>query len=926
MDKIPTIDRDRLLQVAHESLRAGNYPENLIYRNWHFADIFAHDSPSRTVPLVAFGQDPPSYRSACWAVTIGSSQDIQHLRALGAPQVLQLDTELATRWKVHAEGDPERQDQFAIERMVEVFSEQRDDWGPRTVLRLKGATIDLTPHQLSFYDLGLIPAIDSVVFDKLDRVLRNALGKARAIFSEQHDESLDEQQLVRLVFRFLAAKVFADRGHPEIVIGDDPESALSLSKAIYGSDEALEPMLVDPLTQGVVWHEINSVFNLQNISVEALAHVYENTLVTSQQRHIAGTHATPPAIAEYIVRRLPIESIAERERHFFEPFAGHSVFLIAAMGRLRELLSSDFTPKQRHNYFRQSLTGMESDLFALEVGRLSLILADYPNANSWNLWSDDVFSSPRTQDLIRSSSIVLCNPPFEWLDKSRRSNYGPSMIAHPPGEILNRVLADPPALLGFVLPWSFVEGQSFRDIRRKLVETYGQIEIVGLPDSVFRHSQVEPVLLLAYDKGNTPTILHCAEVQKQDYSQFIRTWEPSWKTETSITPSRAGRALWHHPLDRVFEQLDHLPQLGDIASIHRGIEYRVSFRTHSNELVRTSPSPGFARGLLSVRHGFEPYFSEGHVYLNVDPDLMLYKSYENPWHRPKVIVNAARISRGPWKVSASPDRTGLVCYQRFHGVWPTDVVSVETLSSVLNGPVANAYLSMAKGSRDVTISRLKQIPIPIFSSKLNDQITALVSNYQDLRSKLAPDNWDLQIVKQCEDILAEIDTAVLNAYEFPTPLKLQVLSALEAHPSPSETALRQHSQAPWPLSITKPPVRVSSPGLATATSSKQDSVQSILSKLSSLLGSSIVSSIAGVRESKLDEWLYGNRFPPQAVNERLKVALEIADMLLEEEDQATVRSWFAGKNDMLNDRAPALVLQENSAAVLRAARAFFAYG
>ena len=48
------------------------------------------------------------------------------------------------------------------------------------------------------------------------------------------------------------------------------------------------------------------------------------------------------------------------------------------------------------------------------------------------------------------------------------------------------------------VPRAFVDGQSYRQIRRVLAERFAAIDLVALPDKVFRHAEVETVLLLAH--------------------------------------------------------------------------------------------------------------------------------------------------------------------------------------------------------------------------------------------------------------------------------------------------------------------------------------------------------------------------------------------------------------------------------------------
>ncbi len=58
----------------------------------------------------------------------------------------------------------------------------------------------------------------------------------------------------------------------------------------------------------------------------------------------------------------------------------------------------------------------------------------------------------------------------------------------------------------------------------------------------------------------------------------------------------------------------------------------------------------------------------------------------------------------------------------------------------------------------------------------------------------------------------------------------------------------------------------------------------------------------------------------------LATAVDIAEGLLALEAKPTVQAWFVGKNGMLDDRAPALVVRADPDSVREAARQFTAYG
>ena len=145
-----------------------------------------------------------------------------------------------------------------------------------------------------------------------------------------------------------------------------------------------------------------------------------------ETRRLFGIHSTPPAIAEYITRHLPFEGLPLDQCRIFEPFAGHAVFLVAAMQRMRELMPHDMSSEERHRFFVERLCGIEIDDFAREVARLSLMLADYPNPDGWRLHGADALCSDLFDQELDAARIVLCNPPLKISAPVREPGTPPS--------------------------------------------------------------------------------------------------------------------------------------------------------------------------------------------------------------------------------------------------------------------------------------------------------------------------------------------------------------------------------------------------------------------------------------------------------------------------------------------------------------------
>ena len=331
---------------------------------------------------------------------------------------------------------------------------------------------------------------------------------------------------------------------------------------------------------------------------------------------------------------------------------------------------------------------------------VSLMLADYPNPDGWQLEQGDVFASPRLNMQLARANVVLCNPPFEDFPFQDRDLYQHLRSVNRAVEILNRVLDSPPALLGFVLPHGFRDGRSFRNIRRRLVEQYGTIEITELPDRAFAHSDVQPILLLAHGLNQGQLELKCGTVQRADLSRFLNTGEPTTSSTVRVPTKEAAAmpSLWDFPLDAAWTFLRSYPTLETVAKPGRGIEYKVPLRANWSQLISSEPREGFALGIVNVEDDYEPFYALPRRYLNMSPELMRNPAYRRPWGKPKVIVNKARQSRGPWRLSAVADRHGLVVYQNFIGIRSSGDWPIEVIAAVLNGYVANAFIDSEKSA------------------------------------------------------------------------------------------------------------------------------------------------------------------------------------------------------------------------------------
>lgn len=791
-----------LLSVVRESLLEIGYHNDLLQENYGFVDVLAQDQPLRSIELAAFAQEPPSYRNACFGVVVpphDGPEAIMDYRALGAPQILSLapETNVIRRWKMLAYGKPVLLDSIEPAHLRNAIWSHRAEWSPEQVLRAKSIRFTNDSLQLDFFDAGLVPALEELVQEKLDRLLREVIAACKAAYKERHEQELDYKALFRLVFRLLAAKLLGDREYPGNWLSSNTQQVIKEVEDFYFQHIPPEAVLDDIPVQDLAWRKIRTAFSFRNLSVEALSYVYENTLVSPETRRRYGTHATPPQIAEYIVQNLPFEELASEERHVFEPFCGHAPFLTAALGRLRALLPPDVSAIQRHEYFVQMLSGMELDSFACEVARNRLILADYPNPNGWRIENADVFASSKLSDYL--AQIVLCNPPYEDFTFEERSANPSVHAANKAVEALQRVLRQPPKMLGFVLPRLFAGGPSYRDLRQAITSLYNNVTLVELPDIAFNYSEAETMLLIAHGQRTTQPQRRSVFVEKKDYQRFLYTGEPTSQIDipTDLTLEEADTQLWHNRLQAVWDALAHLPHLGDIAEIHRGIEYNIPFKQNETVLVSDMPRAEFVKGLLRITEDFEPYVVQSFSYLNAGPGKRRHNAYELPWEKPKVIANAARLSRGPWTIAAAIDEQGLVCYQNFHGIWPLDNVPLEVIAALLNGPIANAFLSTHQASRHNKLQTMKQIPIPKLDLIDAPLIVALVREYISCRAQWREQSEDTEYhEKRCRGIMKQLEGELLRTYDLPLQIERDLVQYIDGYRRPGPVSLTQVKLSP----------------------------------------------------------------------------------------------------------------------------------
>jgi len=758
-----------VLALRAEIAGAG-YGQAAIVENYVFSDVFSERPADRRVELAAFTQTPPSYRNAALGVIQHAEGDaagvVADHRALGAPLLFLVSGHTVSVWQVRS-SEPARLIVRADQtELPALFAQYRDEWNPTAIHRAKSIGAIDRQYQLDFVDAGLLPLIEGQVHAKLDQLIERTLAETTELHRRESKTPLNYRALFRATFRLLAAKVLRDRGHSLASSWDDDdiESVLERIAAYYRLPRLPEERAFTKRLFAVAWDRLRQGINFRNISSDDLAFVYENTLITPDTRKHFGTHSTPRQVAEYVVGHLELWRTEPDCIDIYEPFAGAGVFLVAALRHIRDLLPSDWDDKERHAFLVKRIVG------------------DYPNANGWKVSERDLFQDRTLTSRAKGGRIVLCNPPFESFDEGERDRYpeAAALSLNKAAATLTSVLDANPAALGFVLPRAFLDAKQFQREREYVERRFANIELVALPEGIFKHSHIESCLLIGRESREPEhrrTQLRSVYVRQQDRESFLRFGRVSEPRSLVRPYDEEPGALWIPQFRELWQFLRDNPPLGSVADLHRGLEWHDS----QSEAYSRSRQAGYRKGL----HGADAvhtFVLDGPVWLDARPES-LRRGAEVSWSAPKVVVNAVRLSRGAWRLAAAVDTDGLVLSQQLFGCWskPESTIELLTLAAILNGPVANAFIADRDPAKGIRVSTMRAIPLP---RDIPAGLTALVAEYTAVVTSST-----FELGRPSDDaaarLLDRIDALVLRAYDLPPKVERRLLEHFRGHRRPT---------------------------------------------------------------------------------------------------------------------------------------------
>ncbi len=775
-----------------EQFRKLGYPDKALPKDYRFADMLLPDAPQRVVPLAVFTDTPPSYRNAAFGVLTGgtdTSAQVRAHRALGAGIWFCIQADQVEVWSTRDAAGPVREAVHPLAELDLLFERNRQAWAPDRIHQAKLAGLWDVPEQGSLFEAnGLLKLIEVHTQGRLDRVITRTL---KTLATPLRAAASDYRRAYRACFYFVAAKIILDRGHP---VGknwpiEDAAGILDAITVHYGLEYATEPgkgIARQRLEEA--WGALRDDVSFANISADDLAFVYENTLVSEATRQELGTHSTPRAVAEFLISRLDLGRHGKDAPKIYEPFCGAGVLLVAALAKIRNSLPREWTEAQRHAFLVKRLRGADVDPFACEVASLSLVLADYPSSNGWDIRTTDLFSKDALASQLESGMVVVCNPPFEKFTLTERMRYpdASSTSVHKPIQVLDTILDKKPSALAFVMPHAVIADSQYVQLRQRIERQFGRVELVSLPDRVFVQADFESALLVACDprpKSEARMVAVCsATVTDAEREDFLAgCHRPVFRNRDiwSIPTQEAGN-LWVPELAELWDWLANCPTLGSIAELHRGLEWKSGYQTQA---MSHAPKAGYKPGLHSSRN-LTQFAAIEPAYLDCRQGNLRGGAMALPWDRPKVIFNAARKSRGAWRLAATADSERLVFSQQLAGAWPKESGDawLFAIEALMNSPLASAYVTVFNPRKGFRLEVLEGLPIP---HGLDPQaLRPLIDCVHQLTR--TPRILSISSDDELTAALLALDAAILSAYDLPPRLERRLLAYFKEAKRPLE--------------------------------------------------------------------------------------------------------------------------------------------
>lgn len=763
----------------------------------------------RKSALMAFGHPQiKDISTSCFAVedcvsTAFSNATFESLSYVGVPEAGFAFEDHFEHWSLvgNSQRTPQKLASISYTSLPNYLNDHQERFKPSTLLLAKA-------HQPSFFDLdrSLIQFARDHTQDTLIQRFRETYNQSLELFEEKlksNRKLFDQISIDVLAICILKDKLREEARFPNL----HSENISALLQAVteyfpayFDKTESILNMLNAWDIAQFQFDALRLNFTFDSFTNDVLADFYEKTLVAAYpeiQREL-GIYYTPRYITDQILQRLPIEHLPPDKRNVLDGTCGSGNMLLSAYERLSNMLPTNYTLQQRHNYLVGKIWGVDKDQLACKVARLSLLTQSLPAGDSWKIKDGSIFDTEPTNAKWFGNypHIIVSNPPFGRKTSDGRQRYEQA------ADVIERYMDWLPVdgLLGIVMPVSFLTAirGNIPEAREKLLHLFDILELWQLPQGAFKSSDVPTCIILArklsVNETNVPRQpTRIRKVESYDLAKFketkVATFEYLYDQHKWL--SNKNKKITCSHLEFIWEQLQRSFEPLEPAAciIRKGIDpgKKANQEFFSDTQLSSDWKPCLR---LNERRGnaLEPYRINHSKQMVKGSKPTKYMKYVAPYteiHNPrtpshfaepeKIVINAFKQANNPWRIYGAIDKAQLLIIKTFHYALPKQGVPVELIAAVLNSMVANAWYASHYYQKEVVLDTLKQLPFPSFNQTQIDNLVALVWEIENLK-QAAKRNQELIRVK-----ITEIDSLIFEAYNLNFEQQQQIKQWMTYH-------------------------------------------------------------------------------------------------------------------------------------------------
>ncbi len=739
-------------QIYNAVLSLG-YTNEMIREDFSF---LGHSGKS-TADMIVFGSARHfDLETACLGINYSQNNNFKILddfRMLAIPYGILAHECKVEIWPIGSKGPKRQQKQdCSYEELSDYFTKNRIHFSPTSILKAKEQG-----RQLSFADLDMGSLCDwgfNANKQKLKFNIEAAIENAKLKLPEKYFD-----KLTQITIRLLAASILHDKGYVNTSTDYSASDLLKSARDLYPKYFSVEDIKV--LEENIIEKILEDIrFGgciFTNLTTEMLDHLYQYAFVDEKSRKEFGIYATPRKLAQMMANNLPVEDIRLDELYLLDGTCGSGSLLVAGHRRIYDLLPVFKSEAEKHLFLSNHILGVDKDPFAAEIAGLSLLHESLPSGNSWKIYKSD-FARIEVKDFPDKPSLILANPPYRELRSESHIEKAIPFVAK------NLDLLVDHGLMAIILPETFLQKSSCKDIRKRILNECEILEIWQLPEGIFEvSSSATTILFLRKNLAKPKSFpVRVQRILKDDKKEFINRGHASfsylhpnqddWNSEHSdfeINP-KILRKLW--------EKLAKFTKLGEIAEIRNGITPGPRRKEH---FCYDDPPKDWKKWLNGAS-ALRPFIIDWINQSQKMSDGNRYVNWPGKLYRPitelkaifeakneKIIINARRSPNTRWRITAAIDDVGyfpsydLDLIFNLNNSW-----SLEEIVSILNHAVINACIDDHIRSRDFELSRLKQIPIPEFNDQQKNELKSLVRKLMQY-----PNPTQLDVIKKIDDIV-----------------------------------------------------------------------------------------------------------------------------------------------------------------------------